>query len=528
MTEMWLALSRIERLCVVGLLSLALFELCLIGAYPILDKSDARYALVALRMVLSGDWVTPTIDGVTPFWGKPPLAFWASALSIRLFGANEFAARLPILLTIAATAGLTIDLGRRSRDRAFGLIAGCIFASMLYPLSMAGFVLTDQMLTFGITLAMVSFWHAMTERDRLAGYLFFVGLAIAILTKGLVGLALAGPALLIWLIWNGRFVSAFRILPVFSGGALMIALALPWYLLAEWRTPGFLHYFIVGEHLMKFLQPGWTGDRYGAGRGGASGWVWPFVMVGTLPWSLCVAEALSRPSLRAMIPLRNALADPWIRFLLLWAIVPLIFFTLAGNVGLPYVLPTLPPIALLIAQLLRDIGRDRWPRYLAFGMIVNAVTLTALVGAAQLWPYSVHVPTQKYILQLARELGGYPDQGIVYLDDKPYSADFYTLGRARQAENMDKALEANDQDFFVILSECLVAIPEELRSRYEIVGERNKMSLLWNRDRALQSSRYNSGMSRPWPVATPSQVPDTRERCMSWSRHRNDRFDSNF
>ena len=335
-------------------------------------------------MVLSGDWITPTIDGVTPFWGKPPLAFWASALSIRLLGASEFAARLPIFLTVAATVALTINLGRQGRDRALGLLAGCLLASMAFVFSMAGFVLTDQMLTLGVTLAMVSFWRAMTTQDRLAGYLFFVGLAVAILTKGLVGLALAGPALLIWLIWNRRFVAAFQILPVFSGGALMIALAVPWYVLAERRTPGFLYYFIVGEHLMKFLHPGWTGDRYGAGRGGSSGWVWPFVMVGTLPWSLCVAEALLRPSLRAMLPVRTALRDPWIRFLLLWAIVPLIFFTLAGNVGLPYVLPTLPPIALLIAQMLRDIGRDRWPRYLSSGIFAIPLLLAAAVAVGQL------------------------------------------------------------------------------------------------------------------------------------------------
>jgi 4-amino-4-deoxy-L-arabinose transferase-like glycosyltransferase len=517
--QMWLALSRIERLYVVGLLSLALFELCLIGVYPILDKSEARYALVALRMVLSGDWVTPTIDGVTPFWGKPPLAFWTTALSIGLFGANEFAVRLPMLLTVAATAALTIDLGRQGRDRAFGLLGGSIFASMLLPLLMAGFVLTDQMLTFGITLAMVSFWRAMTAPGRLAGYLLFVGLAIAILTKGLVGLALAGPALLIWLILNKRFADAFRILPLFSGGALMIALALPWYVLAEWRTPGFLYYFIVGEHLMKFLKPGWTGDRYGVGRGGSSGWVWLFVMTGTLPWSICVAEALARPSLRAMLPVRQALADPWIRFLLLWAVVPLIFFTFAGNVGLPYVLPMLPPIALLIAQMLRYVGREGWPRYIAFGLAANAVTLSAVVGAVQLSPTRADVPTQKYIIALWRELGRNPDQSIMYLDDKPYSADFYTLAKARQARGMDEALRAQDQKFLAILSECLIAIPEELRTQYEFVGERNRTALLWAREDALKSSLYNSSLSRPWPTATAQQVINARQRCMSWSRY---------
>ena len=132
------------------------------------------------------------------------------------------------------------------------------------------------------------------------------------------------------------------------------------------------------------------------------------------------------------------------------------------------------------------------------------------------------MPTQKYILQLWRDLGGKPDRPIVYLDDKPYSADFYTLGKAREAESMDEALEANDQNFFVILSECLVAVTEQLRSRYEIVGERNKMALLWNRDHALQSNLYNPGISLPWPVATPEQAPNVRERCTSWSQQRRD------
>lgn len=478
MTTLIKALTSTERM-LLGLLALVFaVQLALIGFYPVLDKSEARYALVVWRMVETGNWVTPSIDGTAPFWGKPPLGFWLSALSMDIFGINEFAARLPGLLMNAAMACFVVDFGRRMRDLTFGLTAGVIFASMGLVFVLSGQLLTDPVLALGITLAMVAFWTVMTTESRMAGYVVFVGLGVTLLSKGLIGIVFAGGACLIWVLLQGRFIDTFRRLPVITGTLLMLALAAPWYLLAEQRTPGFLNYFIVGEHFQRFLQPGWTGDLYGAGRKQFPGAIWVFLLIGTLPWSGVMIGALMQTSKRVRLMPAGTLSDPWIRFLLAWMLVPLAFYSLTRNLVLYYTLPSLPPLALLIAQALRNTG-DTIHRWTVPGWaLVMPVVGVVLVGVANAVPRSNLLPTQKYIVASWQQQRGDYDDTLVYLFDMPFSASFYSRDNAVLVEDASVMETAGTQQFFVASARAASRIPADLMAKFEKVDQRNNTILL--------------------------------------------------
>jgi 4-amino-4-deoxy-L-arabinose transferase-like glycosyltransferase len=433
-------------------------------------------------MVETGNWITPTIDGVAPFWGKPPLGFWLSALSMEFFGVNEFAARLPGLLVNLAVTGLVIDMGRRVRDLTLGLTAGVIFASMALVFALSGQVLIDPVLAFGITLAMTAFWRVMTFGSRAAGYIVFVGLAIAILSKGLIGVVFAGLGCLIWVLLQGRFIDVFRRLPVITGTVLMLALSVPWYLLAEYRSPGFLNYFIVGEHFRRFLEPGWTGDLYGSGRKQFPGAIWLFLLISALPWSGVMIGALVQKSKRiSLIPQGTrqvTLSDPWISFLLAWMLVPLLFYSLTRNLVLYYALPALPPLALLIAQALRNLGdaSHRWtlPGW-AMAMPVVGIVLVGIINAK---PGASFLPTQKYIVASWQQQRGQYDDTLVYLFDMPFSASFYAKDNAVFAEDAGILETAGTQQFFAVASRAINRIPADSLAKFETVVRRNGTTLL--------------------------------------------------
>ena len=283
----------------IGLLLLA--RLVGMAAAPLMDTTEARYGEIGRKMAELNDWVTPWFDYGVPYWGKPPLAFWVTALSFKLFGVNEFAARLPHLAISLLVAGVIVWLAaRRDRDAALPTLA-LISGSFLFFVS-AGAVMTDIELVFGTTLAMAGFWLALegtagpdSEPDRRpvwpAGALFFGGLVLGLLAKGPVALVLCGTPLFVWTAYHHRWSDVWRSLPWIGGGAITLLVAMPWYWIAERHTPGFLEYFLIGEHWHRFVTPGWDGDRYGHAHIFPFGAIWAFAFVDTLPWSILLPLA---------------------------------------------------------------------------------------------------------------------------------------------------------------------------------------------------------------------------------------------
>ena len=244
-----------------------LIRLFSLGLYPLMDTSEARYGEIVRLMVETNDWVIPYFDYGVPFLGKPPLFIWLSAVSFKIFGINEFAARLPSLICSLSTLALVWKLAsyqmgqRQAKMSVLFLITSAMF------LVLAGALLADPVMTLTITLILSGFWigwHSQNESEALRWqYLFFVGCGLALLAKGLAALVLAGGPIFFWCLPKGRLITLWHRFPWVRGIALAAVIALPWYISAEMRSPGLLEYMFIGEHFSRYLDSGWLGDEYG-------------------------------------------------------------------------------------------------------------------------------------------------------------------------------------------------------------------------------------------------------------------------
>jgi len=453
----------------IGLLLLAR-AICM-ALVPLMDTTEARYGEIGRKMAELNDWVTPWFDYGVPYWGKPPLAFWLTAISFKLFGVNEFSARLPHLIVSLIFIALVWALSsRRDRDAAMPTVA-VISASTVYFIS-AGAVMTDIELTLGISLAMTGFWLALEKPDAsscgsgwVATLLFFGGLVTGLLAKGPVTLVLVGMPLLLWTAYNSRWLEVWRRLPWICGVLGALVITLPWYWIAEQRTPGFLTYFLIGEHWHRFVTPGWQGDRYGHAHTFPIGTIWVFAFIDTLPWSLLLPFAAWRwrnrknqsPTATMSVVITAALRPNervWQGYLLVWAITPLLFFTAARNITIAYVLPGMPAAAILAGSWLAQQRRHGHAvnQLLSVGMLVTLlVSCLAIYGGE---PFHMERRSVKGLVMVYDQAKVNPDSlpatvlsneqskqsnaPLIFVGDRPFSAQFYTHGRAIKVDSIDQ------------------------------------------------------------------------------------------
>jgi len=437
-----------------AILGAALFiRLVTLGAYPLMDTTEARYGEMARLMIETGNWVTPQFDYGVPFWGKPPLFTWMSAVGIETFGVNEFAVRVPHWIAGAFTLLLMGLFAKRLGYS--GLVTALVLATCGIFSIAAGAVMTDMVLTFGMTIAMLGFYlcwlsYENGHPNKVWGYVGFVGLAIGLLAKGPLVIVLMGLAVVPWLILQHGFVLAFKVMwqrfPLLGGTLLMLAIALPWYVLAEQATPGFIDYFIIGEHIKRFLVSGWQGDLYGSAHDEVRGMIWLFWLYSAAPWSFVLPVLLwkRRRHLKSSLSIEGGIAS----FLLFWMIAPLVLFTFSGNILPAYVLPGVPAIGLLIAILVSDLKQDKkW-----FKLTASVVPALLVVAVGFIHFDVGDKRSDKVILRMAQ-----PDVATYYVGSRPFSGQFYSSG---QAKLLSDEAELNSM------------------SQVQLIGERNAVDKL--------------------------------------------------
>jgi 4-amino-4-deoxy-L-arabinose transferase-like glycosyltransferase len=467
-------------------------RLATLGAYPLMDSTESRYAEIARKMLETGEWLMPQFDYGMPFWGKPPLSTWLSAASMAAFGVNEFAARLPSLLLLSGCGALVYALAvlRGGRDQALWTVA--LFAATGMVFVAAGGVMTDPALMLGTTLSMAGFSvavHGPERPRRLAGVAFFAGLAVGLLAKGPVAVVLVFVPIGGATLWTRSWRVAWQRLPWISGSALAAAVTIAWYWAAERASPGFLAYFLVGEHWKRFVESGWKGDLYGTAHARAFGMIWLFWIAAALPWSIGALSWLARTATGRPDQARALAADPWCTYLLLWAVTPMLFFTPAGNILVTYVLPGLPAFALLVGDTWRPGGADvhapdarelrpavRWA--LAAGVAVPAVLVAAIV---LLHGNLETERSQKALVHAFRERRADTASRLVYFLQRPHSAEFYSGGKAVKAADaaaLQRYLDDATADFFAVREQDFDRLPETDRGRLERVGTYGEYRLL--------------------------------------------------
>ncbi|QBF26087.1 glycosyltransferase family 39 protein [Pseudomonas tructae] len=453
--------ARRERWLWLLLGAIVLVRLLALGSYPLMDTSEARYAEMARKMVESGDWVTPMFDHDVPFWGKPPLSFWTQAASMHLLGVNEFAARLPAWLLHLASCLLILHLGWRERSLQVGLWAAIIYSSSGLGLLASGVVLTDPALALALLLALYGFWHGMQHADARRARLGFVGLGLGLLAKGPLVLPLVGLVALSWTLIHRQWHRFWR-LPWLSGLGLMTLIAIPWYVLAELKTPGFLDYFLLGEHWNRFVDSGWAGDLYGNAHAKPPATIWLYLGYALLPWSLWLPVLWWGRQGR----------DRFTTFVWAWALATPVFFTLAGNILWTYVLPSLPAWSLLLASaMVRE--QQRWMT-LAFVSALSLPLLAVLITS--LGSLGERVQNQREIVSAWQQAQAVEAGPLLYPGRRSYSAEFYSDGQARRVRKADEYPQAGT--FYLARRIRDLADPLPLELRCELQLEVNASRLL--------------------------------------------------
>jgi 4-amino-4-deoxy-L-arabinose transferase-like glycosyltransferase len=360
-------------LCVFAL-AIPLAYFCTLGAFALAEPDEPRYAEIPREMIESGDWVTPRLNYVK-YFEKPPLIYWLTAIDFELFGMSEFVARL--WPAIFAVVGIVMagGLGRSMFGPWTGYAAAAVLAATPLYFGLSQVLILDMPLAGLMTLALGAFWFAYTRPRWRAPFvwLLYAATALAVLTKGPVAPLLIGAIIGAFLVLEGD-VRALRWLLNPLGIGLFLLVAVPWFVLVSHSNPEFVDFFIVKQHINRFLKP----DEHREPL-----WFFvPIVMGGMLPWT---AFAMFSPRLLAGFARRLATrrVPAATLYCTIWSAVIFLFFSLSGSKLATYVLPMFCPLAILAARFFESVitgGRIDVLRRGTLTML--ALALATLAGAA--------------------------------------------------------------------------------------------------------------------------------------------------
>jgi 4-amino-4-deoxy-L-arabinose transferase-like glycosyltransferase len=326
-------------------------------------------------MAVSGDWVTPRLNGLK-YFEKPPLQYWLTAASFDALGLDEWTARLPGALAGYLSLGVVAYVGSVVASPAIGAYAAMVLAGSVWPFGIAHLVTLDALLTFWLTLSFGAFLLAQhagaTGPSRRWMLVAWAAAAGAMLTKGLVALAIPFGALAAYSL-AARDWRAWRRLEVGRGLVVFTVLAAPWFVLVSLRNPEFARFFFIHEHFERFLT---TEHR----RTGAWWYFLPMLVAGTLPWTGIFFARLP-DAWRSAAVTANGFA--WVRFCLAWSAFVLVFFSLSGSKLPSYILPIFPAAALVIGW---QIERASTRMLAMLAGVLVATTLALWIAALLGWP----------------------------------------------------------------------------------------------------------------------------------------------
>lgn len=307
----------------------------------LLDDADSTHAEAAKEMIERRDYVTLHVNGVR-YLEKAPMIYWLVAGSFHLCGVNQFAARLPTALAIVALTWLVFVFGRWAYSEKAGLYAAAVIASCTGMFLFTRVMIPEAMLTLWFTIGHYCFLRGFfgTGREKNFYYGFYAAMALAVLTKGLIGIVfIAGPVF--WFLLLTRNFSELKNMRIVTGGLLLLLIAAPWHLLAGYRNDRFLWFYFVNEHFKRFLG---TREPKDYNRVPFASY-WLLHLVWLFPWSLGLP--LGWP--KHFTPFWKLLDRRTMINLYLWiqALCILIFFNLSTSQEY-YTFPVYAPLALLL------------------------------------------------------------------------------------------------------------------------------------------------------------------------------------
>ena len=363
-------------------LVVGLFYFWGVSTLPFLDPDEGMTAEIAREMLASGDWIVPRFNGVV-YIEKPPLMYWLTAATYAAVGASEFSARFWKVAPMLGTIALTVGLGRRLFSRRVGGLSGLILATTLGTFLFSRITQMDPLFVFGITLAVSGIVSAAKTPEKgpregtsYGGLWFWLGVGVAVMSKGLVGIVFPLALLGLWILLR-RDVQLVQGGWSWVGVLLAALLIVPWHAAAAMKVPGFAQFYLLDNQLLRFL-----GERAYVEDGKSLGTI-PFFGItffALFPWAPFLVAALAcvwRETWRTRSSMgprwlavgirdkgmpvtpsdsRSTFHDSHIHFLVGWLLLVVGFFAVSSFKLEYYALPAFPAVALLIAALIAHAG----------------------------------------------------------------------------------------------------------------------------------------------------------------------------
>jgi 4-amino-4-deoxy-L-arabinose transferase-like glycosyltransferase len=362
-------------------LCIGVFFGILLGSRPLSVPDEGRYVEIPREMVATGNYLTPRLNGVK-YFEKPPLFYWMEAGFIRVFGLDEWSVRLgPALFALLGCIAVYYA-GARLFGRAAGIAAAVVLATSALYYALGRLITLDMPVTALLTASLLSFLlgtkEAVGPARRNFFWSFYIFAALATMTKGIIGILIPGMIIFWWLLLAKEW-RTLRTMYLGSGLLLFLLIAAPWHIIVQWVNPEFFDFYFIHEHFQRYLTK--VHGRY------KPAWFFlPILLVGLFPWTAFLIQAVRRslpPSWSQRCEQKETI------FLLLWAGLVFLFFSASDSKLIPYILPALPPLAILIGRYVGETwrtGAATAPRGISRGLRLLLVLSALLIVGVSVLP----------------------------------------------------------------------------------------------------------------------------------------------
>jgi len=301
-----------------------------LGDYSLKEPDEGRYAEIPREMVETGDYIVPHLNYVR-YFEKPPLIYWAVAISYKLFGVSEWSFRFANATFAFLTVLFLYFFARKWFSKKAALLSCLILLSSLGFFSMARIVTTDMCFSFLLFASLLCFYDFYRNKRPVVLYIFYALAGLATLAKGPAAVILLGVTILIFIITEKKF-SFLRELKWIKGMAIYGIIVLPWIIAISLREKEFLYFFIIDQHILRFAT---TQHK----RSGPFYYFLPVLIGGMFPWSIFIPRSIIKLWQKREL-----------RLFIIWSAVVFGFFSMSGSKLPPYILPVFPAFSLVLGS----------------------------------------------------------------------------------------------------------------------------------------------------------------------------------
>jgi 4-amino-4-deoxy-L-arabinose transferase-like glycosyltransferase len=377
-----------KKLIYIGLLLIlgfsCVFFFLNLGTYSLKEPDEGRYAEIPREMVEQGDYLVPHLNYVR-YFEKPPLLYWLTAGSYKVFGVSEWSFRFPNALAALLCVLTIFFFASRWLTKRTAIISSLLLITSFGFFALARIVTIDMLLTFLLFASLSCFYEYYRERRSVFLYLFFVFLALAVLAKGPVAIILLGATILLFLFLEKKLPFVKRLFS-FKGLFVFAVIAAPWFVLISLREKEFFYFFFIDQHFLRFL----TTKHH---RSGPIYYFLPVLFGGLFPWSVFIPRAVLR-----------FWRLPEMRLFLLWSLVVFVFFSVSGSKLPPYILPVFPAMAVVLGTLFERDWREHIQRKRE--IIVYAVLFSCIMVGGVAFGFGFLDRYLKDLASLSRDIRG--------------------------------------------------------------------------------------------------------------------------